>query len=382
MTTATQEFLSLDALGIDSSAEARAVMPAGGIAFGAGSMIGPWLAKHRYSFLSDTDIAGWNLENDDNLIPAPDMQVPRGDEWYQYYYTNYQKALEAMNVLKPETEFKPDAVWVFVMSTDDVLNRDPEQLKPGFGEQVIFDTGKIVSITSVGSPQYPAKKRHMANFISIPAAVAAAARATGIATDAVYDLSELLEAGRDFTDEFFEEMCGDVRGSYGGCILAQRRETLWKLLGEEDVRKSTMTGSKTASGNPHPLATTSEKLSRCLALVEGEWKKPIWARLTLVPNPHPDAMSNNGNRLNIPTITQLFGSQAAAQEAADAEKADVGDDVESVAPKLPENWAGYRDTFITEVKKYDGPRAGAATTLDCTLEEYEAWVTYIQDKGL
>jgi len=375
--------VTLADLGISTETEDLAIMPSEGMAFPAGSLIAKWKAGVFYSFGVPDDVDYEEYVGEEDGIAAPGMIVPKGSyKWL--YYRDYSAAKNAYEILSPEQVekgFKPTSDWVFYTDVSSVLNRTTEAketLKERVGNTLLYSSR--VQTLRTGNSRYPAKNRHGFCLIALPAAVAATADLLGY-ENAGFDLTELTEPrdDADYTDEFFTQMCGDLEGRYDDSVLFIRRASLWASLGEDNPKAQAMKGSVTASGRPNSLATSSERLSQCLAIAQGRWKKPLWARVVTVNDPLP----TNGFRPRFPALTEIYTSEEEAREAAKADLEARGEEVDD-APALPENWSDYRAEFIEAVKSYDGPKTAPKikAELDCSKAEYEAWVAYIEEKGL
>jgi hypothetical protein len=246
----------------------------------------------------------------------------------------------------------------------------------GFGDRMVFDVRVQTLRKATGA--FPAKNRHQFALISLPRAVASAAALFG-QSDVGFPMAEILDPDAPYTDEWFAELFGDLEGGYEDSVYYARRAALWESLGESRPTAQAIIGSKTASGRPHRLATTSKQLSACLSLAQGSWSKPLWVELTLVKDPLPGAVANSGNRLVIPTITRIFQSEAAARAAA----AEESDEDAPAHPPLPSNWASVPDAaeaFMAELAKHEGKPAAVIVgdVAADSAEQVEAWRTYMK----
>lgn len=362
-------------LGISTAEEDVAVMPSGGEAFGASTFIAPWSAFLGYTFLTKEDYVLYN-QGAEVPLSKPDIRNPRG-EWYIHYYRSYDACKSAYDALIGDDQFRPRTVWVFATETASIVGRDIDALREGFGDIIVFDVR--VQTMRKGSESYPARNRHQFALISLPSAVAAAATIFK-QENAGFDLSEVLDADAPYTDEWFANLFGDLAGGAEDGVYYQRRAALWESLGESNPEAQAIMGSKTASGKPHKLATSSPVLSACLGLAQGSWGKPLWVELTLVKDPLPDAVAKSGNRLVIPAITRIFNSEAEARAAASEENDDSGQ------PAIPSNWASVpnaAEAFMAELKKHeDKPAPEIVTDVAAdSVAQVQAWREYMKAQG-
>jgi len=208
-------------------------------------------------------------------------------------------------------------------------------------------------------------RRHEYHFISLPAAVAAAADAMGFDNPG-FDLSELTEADVVYTPDFQVKMIGtepqetddgykhvNAKGGYFASVLGQRRDDLWKALGEENAKAFRRIGS----GTKHD--TSSKKLDACLRIVEVPWARPAWALLVPVRNPRIDATAKSGTRLTIPALTVIYQGQEEAQAAAqELAGGDVATATGDGSLRLPSLWEGNPLNWREHVAKVKEALAG------------------------
>lgn len=377
--------MTLEELGISTADEDRAIMPSGGEAFGAGSFIGPWQWRICHWFLApqDKDYVTFNdgLSAEDQ-IAKPVYRIERGG-YYSYYYPHdqYTQALDAcekfeLTIGDTDQAAKPTEVLQFFIPADKILSSRVKEIKEAFGEFVSFDV-RMLALRR-GSDGFSAKNRHAWNFIVLPSMVASAADVLGYKTGG-YDLSELLEPGFSPDDEFFTKFCGDLHGDYVDSELYQRRAKLWAELGEEDPRKSAMTGGVTASGKPNKMSTDAAKLSSCLSFIEGKRNKAVWARVTLVPDPNPEQRSkDSGRQYTIAAVTEIFFGEEHARTVAAMEDEDLGK--VSGQPPLPENWAKTpASVWIDFLKEHTEVPDDEEATWYATAAEVHTWREYITE---
>ena len=373
----SQEVFSLASLGIDESV--LSVVPSGGEAFGASVFIGPWEAFMGQMFMTLTDYVLHNQDNE-NPAPVPDIRIQRGD-YYSHYYRDYAASLDAYAKLT-DNEYKPQSVWVMYMDTVKLVGLDDEakkRIQDGFGEKIVLDIRTVAP--RKGSGAYPAKNRHQYTMIALPSVVASVADAFGHER-AVWSVDELCEPDLAFTDEEFAVQFGELTGEYEESIWWRKRAALWESLGEPDARRQAVQGSLTASGKPNALATKSEILNKCLMLTQGQWGRPIWCAVTLVPDPLPEAVTKSGKRLSIPVVTTVFRGETDATEYAQR----VGSEEGSPShPSLPANWVSAgTEEFVKYLKEQSIPKTPPEwvgfvnTHYTDTVELAKEWVEFIQ----
>jgi hypothetical protein len=326
--------------------------------FATTGFVAQWMGKVLYSFmLEDKDIAYINslLTEDEEKVPEPAAQQKLGDSgWIKYWYLKDTEAREAANLVKKHEglDRRPgiSTVWRFEAKSETCLNLSAAA-QDAFGDVLGWES----QISTLGSVY----RRHEFHFISLPAAIAAAASAMGFDNPG-FDLSELTEADVVYTPAFQVKMIGaepqeqdsgkykhvNAKGGYSDSLLWQRRADLWAALGEEDPKKFRRIGS----GTKHD--TSSKQLNICLRIVEAPWMNPTWALLVPVRDPRLDATSKSGTRLTIPALTAIYQNQeeaqTAAQELTGGEAAAVANNSK---PRLPTLWAGNESNWQNHVAK-------------------------------
>lgn len=329
--------------------------------FSAAGFIGPVTAAVRWMFWSEVD-----LSREDNV----GAYTRRGKEGSWFYYFSDPKAAAAAARVAGK-EYGANQVWRFEMPTSDVLNMfSTTSGENPWGSAV----GGDVRITTLRSDRY----RHEFHMLALPAFVQALAHRSGILEDRLFHLDELLVPDLVVDDDFQKAMVGRER-EYADSLLWQRRAALWKALGEGNPAAYNPIGSGTK------YDTTSEKLSRCLQGVVVPWKSPLWGRLFLVPDPRVDAVyGTEGKRLSVPCLLEIYKDEGAARSIAEkGREADSNAQNASTEPALPEQWKGYRGSWIVELRKrqraVDGKLpslpglAVMASELSCEPEDIRAW---------
>lgn len=395
MTEATRRVWDLASLGVDDQQLAQ--VPTGGIDFGAGDFIAPWLVTVVYTFGTKEDPEMHNsMASDDKKVTMPPYPIRKSSGgWYWLTYNSQEEAETAQNLLDPSpNKIKPGSVWSLAVDTDKILNHaDVAALAKGFGERMTFTTA-IKSLAA--SEKYQAHQRHNYQFFVLPFAVQAAALAMGALVKPIYHARELTDEGAEvdnWTHEQYCEYVGDPKGTaVWQSTMGQRRAELWQALGEPNAKAYTAMGTMTPSGKKEASTnTTSEVLSKCIAFVIGKWGVPIYSRVLLVPDPRPDAKSSGGNRLSIACLSEIFGpDQESFELARDIGAAEIAESGASVVapdhPTLPENWqdAGH-DAWVAELVKHgtDKPAAVVAqAAYGDTADLVSEWWAYMTDEGL
>lgn len=399
--------MTLASLGISPDQVAKGI-PTSGVSFGSSSFIGPWSKMTVYSVATETDpedvLKGetFEIERDEQQIVLslwPPMKVNEGSGWFFLTYNDYDVALEA-GVRLNEKPRKPNALVRYYMSTSDVMNEaDLERLTENFGETLTFD----VPIKALAySDEYPAKNRHPYQQIALTSAVAASAKAFGLLDTEPFDLKELVDAeykreDEEFTDELYHLLCGDpTAGMFAEIevdfddpevakimsargveppeededgmievvmikpILSERREALWAALGEPNMKGYTPGNTTKPSGG---MADTNVidgcPLDKCIRFLSNIWSTPIYARLVLVPDPRPEAMSKAGNRLSIAALTEIYGVGEQGRSVAAAIAADELDGQDVITPTKwpakPGGWAASKPDGILKFMRENDP---------------------------
>lgn len=398
---AKKQKLTLAMLGIGANDVAPGI-PTGGIQFGASSFIGPWQMIYVYSIATEEEpesllqgISATIIRDDkptDVTLWPPDFPVNAGSGWSFLKYLNYDVAKEVAKILDPEKPRRPNTSLRFYMATASVMNEaNLERLTENFGETLVFE----VSVKSLAhSEKYPGKNRHGFQQIALPAMVAAFSEVSGDVDVPLFDLKELIDVrleDDEYTDELYHFLVGDpVAGAFAPVevnfgdlrvakiaeslgleqpkgkdevlemipLFSQRRMELWEKLGEKNFKAYTPSGDQNASGNKTTNTTAGSSLDECLRFVANPWSGPIYSRLTLVPDPRPEALSNAGNRLSIAALTELYGvGEDGRTFAAEVSEEELNSqEVVKVSewPVKPSGWAsGTPEAIIQYMREND-----------------------------
>lgn len=403
-----KQALTLAMLGIGEH-DVAAGIPTGGLQFGASSFIGPWSMIYTYTVGVEDEEPQEMLQDqvatvirDDkpvevNLWP-PDFPINAGGGWSFLKYKNYDTAKEVAKLLEPEKPRRPGVGIRFFMATADVMNEpDLNRLTENFGETLVFE----VNVKSLAhSEKYPGINRHPFQQIALPAMIASFSEVNG-GDVPLFDLKELIEVrleDEEYTDSLYHFLVGDpVAGAFAPVevdfndsqvakiaealgieqpsedevlemipLFSQRRMELWEKLGEKNFKAYTPFGEGTTG------ATEGSEFDACLRFISNSWSSAIYSRLTLVPDPRPEALSNAGNRLSVATLTEIYGvGENGKQFATDASVEDLdGQEVvkASAWPTKPTGWAsGTPESVIQYMRDNDPgnamPVAEAITTL-------------------
>lgn len=355
-------------------------------------LIGPWSAYRMRSLYVTEDVKLFNADvSAEARVPYDDFTA-RGDGSWLYYLDDAdceakaKIAVDAFDLTDPSGSrpASPGRVWRFRISRNDVISFSSQESREKWGDAegvIAFD------VPVRGHTKRAWKSRHEYQLIALPSAVAAAARYMDEA-DAIYDLSELLSDDAVFTDEFHHLVVGgrDENDAWTESILGQRRAELWKVLDENDVKVYNPFGI----GAKKYQAKEGSALDECLKVASAQWPQPLWCKVMQVPNPRSDAVSGQGNRLNIPAIFEFYANRKEAQAALDAERAEFGaDGTDSDAvtaataetashPPLPADWEQVGvDEWVNELKQNDKPAPLAAKELSATVADVNAWRGYL-----
>lgn len=323
---------------------------------------------HRVGWV-ETDLA----EYGDQFKPV--LKTPSQTNKFRYYFKDRDEANVAAEACG--STYGPETAWVIEIPKSTILNLTPDVLEK-FQDNVRYD----VEVKTPSSKKY----RHAYHLIALPHAVQAMALLLGYITEPVFNSNELVQQDRDYSDEFQKEYIGDPdNGKIDAMLdseLGRRRAALWAALGEDDPKNYRMSGSG-------KFATTSEKLSNCLAIVERVWTSPVYAEVVSYFDPRVDSVnSSNGNRNRIAALVRIFKSEAEAKAAADEQLAaraarDGGSPATAsgggpAKPALPDTWAGLEDEFKASLAEYiNKPAVIAAKDLGITPDEFNAWKTYL-----
>lgn len=337
-----------------------AVLPtAEGGAF-VSSVIGKFTTRLFWQILSQEDIESL-------LGIKADAKQPAGQWGTTYFFSEYEIARKALENMNADVK-SPQEVWLFQAFIDTVLNIED---KSKWGNTAVF----TLNLKSYASAKY----RHEEHLIGLPAAVAAYADYAGF-PNAGFDLKELIEWDDDQLSnewasaylighpdaksanlEAFQVAEDLARAKYGSearevvrrlvtevgwlpapndvpesvivaakevqyihwekSALFDRREKLWVSLGEGNPKLFQPIGSKTAKGDPSKFACVEQtNLETCVGVLAYEWDQEVWCRVTNVFDPRKDAYSKGtGNRLKVPALVKIYGSEAEARADAEAE---------------------------------------------------------------
>lgn len=349
--------------------------------FATTGFVAEWQGKILYSFMVDLEVPagtesavhGANyiaylnaaLADVDERIPEPVASQKLGDSgWSKHWYEKDANARQATEMLQKHEglDRRPGVatVWRFEARAETCLNLSPAA-QDAFGEILAWET----RISTLGSIY----RRHEYHMISLPSAIAVAATALGF-NHPGFSLEELTEPDIVYTGAFQTRMIGtapeetedgkykhvNALGGYADSILWQQRVALWAALGEQNPKafRRMGTGSK--------YDTSSDKLHKCLAIVETPWTRPTWALLVPVRDPRLDAVSKSGTRLGIPCLTALYRDRVTAEEAAKeltGEDSTITATATSSGKSLPATWAGNEANWMEHVAivqaKLQGP---------------------------
>lgn len=390
-----KQAVTLESLGIGTATEEDLVTaPLEGLDFGAGSWIANWSIGRYYYFQTDEDYLIYNRDAAaEDRVPAPDL-LHKPKDTFHLFYRDRDVAKRVNTALNGDDAYPPRYMWVFTAPTVSIKNAvDIQKIASTFSDTLCFWVRIEALEKGHTRNQFGNRSsRHEYNFISLPSAVAAIAAASGY-TVPEYDLSPLTAPGAEdnFDDEFFAKYMGPSDGDYAGTFYDTQRAKLWKALGEDDPRKTSMIGSyymdKNGNKRPDPLATESEKLSSCLVIAQKDVN--IWARLVNVPNPRE-------GRFRIPAITEIFVNEEHASLVAQAEMAERG--AESGAPiqthpPLSGGWAGGKPSDVVSYLKENGlvplpenvPPPERVKLVEASYlgswDDLVAWGKYIAEQG-
>ncbi len=327
--------------------------------FATTGFVAQWMGKVLYSLMVEgveIEMLNRQLKSDgEELLPEPIAHRKLGESgWTKYWWVKDSDAREAANLLKLHEglDRRPgvSTVWRFEAKSETCLNLSPAA-QDAFGDVL----GWEARISTLGSIY----RRHEFHFISLPAAIAAAAAALGLDNPG-FDLSELTEADIVYTPDFQARMIGtepqeqesgkykhiNVKGGFWGAVLPQQRDALWKALGEENPKAFRRIGS----GGKYD--TSSKQLDQCLRIVERPWTEAAWALLVPVKDPRLDATAKSGTRLTVPALTTIYRgqeeAQAAAEELTGGEVAAAND---NGGLRLPTLWQGQESNWKSHVAK-------------------------------
>ncbi len=407
---AKKQALTLAMLGIGANDVAKGI-PTGGLQFGASSFIGPWSMIYTYTVGVEEEEVQELLQGqtvtvvkDEKPVEVeawpPSFPISQGSGWSFLKYKSYDVAKEVAKLLEPEKPRRPAVGIRFFMLTASVMNEpDLNRLTENFGETLVFEV-KVKSLAH--SEKYPGVNRHPFQQIALPAMVASFSEVNG-GDVPLFDLKELIEVrleDEEYTNSLYHFLVGDpVAGAFAPVevdfddlriakiaeslgleqpkgedevlemipLFSQRRMELWEALGEKNFKAYTPSGEGKTTG-----ATEGSEFDSCLRFISNSWSSAIYSRLTLVPDPRPEALSNAGNRLSVATLTEIYGvGENGKQFATDASVEDLdGQEVvkASTWPTKPTGWtSGTPESVIQYMRDNDPgntmPVAEAVTTL-------------------
>jgi len=418
----------MEALGVKVSGE-QAEVPAGGD-FQPSGFIAPVMAAMFWTLSSEDNYKKYNESvGDDDQVPTPQYLQPMGQWGYRYYYKSKADALKATELIGSENEqgkkIAPEMRWHLEIKRDRILNWSSDENRLKWPEIMSND----VRVKTMASRKY----RHEYQLITLPIAVQAAALYLGMIDRPVFSYDELLDQNTVYDDRFFELMYGhpdakkaerdefdefvkelmDREGleqraaivsvrekglakvPYVYSIAYERRTALWAALGENDPEKS-LPIARGENGQVLPEseqpkgATTSPLLDFCIKFATSAWETPVWCRAMYLNNPKVDEVfetDSGDRRRNIVALAEIFADESAARAAIESESSE---DAVSAAPKIavptvPVAWkaAGFTpETFAAQVSQHNGkPAADAAAELQCTVDDVEAFRSWIASRS-
>lgn len=404
----------LDILGGKDTAQS---LPEGQGVFSNSGFVGQFAAAVMQQFYSTEDITLYDTPFNEGV----DF-VRRGDVGsYWYYFFDRDSAQAAMEALAVDRT--PGRVWRFEMPVDTILNARGNMENWGVA---VTSEAKIYSVGY-------AVKRHEYHLMALPALVDALARLFGMTDSRIWHADELLGeiADEDFTDSLqfmligdpeattddyeafaqileavndlelaqkialgiaevtpdsVQHLAGRVRIHYKRSRFWTRRAELWAKLGEHDPDKYIPSGYA-ISDRGKEQETTAESLSTLLRFSVEKWNAMLWGRLHLCKDPRVDAVSKNGNRLSLPLISELFGSQEEAQAAcSDSEATATKPAASGSYPEMPAEWGDATDEWLATLKNFKA-QYGSETPkmpvlvqltgqLGCTVDDLKAWWSF------
>lgn len=214
-----------------------------------------------------------------------------------------------------------------------------------------------------------ARDKAMLHLLFMPALVHAAALLSGYLAEPIWSATEVFGSELRMTKEDRTRLFGFDKIQESE--LFQRRARLWAALGEDNPVLHTPIGSGTK------YDVTSEKLSQMLQLVYTNWMAPLYTRTALGWNPNPlaaygdsdpetgekgvkvvDGEIKHTQHPQIPIILEFYADEAAAQKAADADKArfakkdtGVGTGVPAFYAKAAQEWPAALEALLSMLPK-------------------------------
>lgn len=364
-------------------------LPVGGEAFTPTGLIGQFVAAILYGFMTEADMhmfTGFKCDSSRKM----------GD-WHRYYYADYDEAKKWNE--QAQNKYAPSVSWVVQAATQNVLNIS-EKGREKFGDHVTFDHCKVGTLRSK-------KYRHELHMMALPCAVSAYARAEGWDVPG-FDVSELIDPERAFTDDFQSYMTGspDAKAQdykdfqvahdlamatfgdqaaevirrlvlnmstdefgdilepiiieakdvnyihYEWSVMWERRTALWQSLGSDDPKPYRPSGTAEEEGKPKNAkhdAPANTKLDEALGILAYPWADYAWVKVLSVPDPRVDAVyGDEAKRLSVPCIVKIYNSEEEARVEAAAEMA--GREGNGDAPPVSSVVANVPTVSTPEVK--------------------------------
>jgi len=316
--------------------------------------LAPWSMRIVYTFL---------VEGEDESL-HPDFEQVYNSGWHKLYYVDYDAAKAASD--QSGQQFAPQTIHRLQANTSEVLNiADPE----AFGDTIGFDIPVATMRKS--------KKFAYYQLVFLPSVVHAMAElySDGKAKLPPVSFDALLGEDTVFDDEFFAKYCGDpdIKNDWVNSVFGQQRATLWKALGEDDVRKYTVDGKK---------KTDAELLSATLEAITVPWDG-VWAYVVRGYDPRPDAVTSSGDHVRMPIIMKVFWDKEEALAYAEQEGLlpdKEESEEQSTVPDLPASWKELSQedwtTALAEALAAGKSRPVMMKELDVTASELSAWIKY------
>lgn len=351
--------------------------------------IGQASLQHVYRFWTEVDLAAPYYKTGELVNPASPEFVPpyayrtgpdTGPWWYMW--RSAEHADKVAKMLKPGS-FGGQHVISVAMNMETLLSEiKSDSWKNGIGGEIELNSFRVKNFTRaipfqaiflpvmVEAIAFATKMITERPLTGVLASINAADRQDRASRKAADDAGDSSLFVTAFTPDFQKEVVGFEETSYWQSALGLGRTALWAMLGESDPRNY-----RYGDG---PFVTKSESLTQCLQLVSSNWKRALWARISLIPNPAVDAVSKSGGRLSIACISDLFESEEAAREALPPPSAVV--EHEDGALTIPLSWQAFPEMWKNQVKGLKDLYATATDIPDeevartgATLADFEAW---------
>ncbi len=340
---------------------------------------GEWNCQIVYRFWHDMDIVDSDMETAG--VNGAYIGKNSFTSGAFYYFKTYDSANALGKLLNKQ--YGPNTIWRWEIPTTGIINIDDE-MRAKFNETMSYE----VSVSSLMSK----KNRHELHMIALPSAIQSLALMAGMMKDPVFDY-ETLRVDQEIMDEAYqEETIGGA--TYEHAKLWEARTAIWAALGESDPKKYTVA----QGGKFDTLSTT---LAQCLNIIYRPTK--IWARLTNVPDPRIDALSNkeddhgNRKRLTIPVVAQMWRSKEdclADLDIAPSHGTNATTSNGTSGPKIPAMWADFPNDWKDNVreimnaytgkpkvviqKALEGRSEELSTNYGATPEDYLAWADLVK----